>query len=114
MFSQPICTPLSIPQSVDSLKRIASCRSIQALVAPSRRSTPVDNVLAGECHNVSGVKRSEAPTRARVIRRLEEMSIMKEDGWMEGSGRIRDRDEASKTGSLGSGRILIKGRVEGK
>jgi len=36
--SQPACAPFSTPQTVDSLKRKAWCRSIQNLVAPSRRS----------------------------------------------------------------------------
>jgi len=34
-----VCEPM--PQSVDSRKRIAWCRSIQNLVAPSRRSSPI-------------------------------------------------------------------------
>ena len=36
---------LSIPQSVDSVSRIAWCRSIQNLVAPSRRSNSRENVI---------------------------------------------------------------------
>jgi hypothetical protein len=40
---QPNCESFQIPQSVDSLKRIGWCRSIQLVVAPSRRSTLLDS-----------------------------------------------------------------------
>lgn len=39
---QPNCASFPIPQSVDSLKRIGWCRSIQVVVAPSRRSTVLE------------------------------------------------------------------------
>jgi hypothetical protein len=81
-FVQRVYMPLPIPQSVDSLKRIAWCRSIQTLVAPSRRSTPVENMLAREsnvpiCVSWKDRKHLLVPeiVRGSTVRRFEVMSV---------------------------------------
>jgi hypothetical protein len=73
VFSQPVCVSLPIPQSVGSLKSIAWCRSIQTLVAPSRRSTPVENVYVGGVGrpNVCG-ERPEELDRARGFPKIDD------------------------------------------
>lgn len=98
---QSLCTPLPIPQSVDSLKRIAWCRSIQNLVAPSRRSTSVANVFYGgvECPNAPVVEGSESCRSCQRNSKVPSGIDLKRkmEGWI---GRFRSRDEASKIGVL--------------
>ena len=89
MFVQRVCMPLPIPQSVDSLKRMAWCRSIQTLVAPSRRSTPVENMLAREsnvplCVSWKDQKHLLVPEN---VRGFEVMSVLVMKEEMDGGGR---------------------------
>jgi hypothetical protein len=53
-----IINPLSMPQSVDPLRRIAWCRGIQNLVAPSRRSNRREMAILSD----------SSPSRAEAMR----------------------------------------------